>query len=531
MKTDQFILTQTKYLLLFFSFIVLAQLLFIISVKHYEYLSIIAVGAVITGCLHYMLSRNFMLTFLIPIMISTSHFYLISLFLIEHKLIFIYFLLLPIILAVLFKHTVLSMSLLLITTIECIVIVRYVQLTVQPMNNASLLIFTTVIIGMLVLLLFTFKVRSTELSILFKDQLPESTSTSGYLDLFFEYAQDAIAVFAIDMKILAVNPAFEELYLWKKEDCIGKRITLYHPSDEDNVTERIQLLLEGRHFKNLRTKEIRKDGTMFEAATTLAPIKDKNNNVIAISVIVRDMTERIQVERIKMEAIKLNAIGEMAASVAHEVRNPMTSINGFVQMMNNDPANPYRAFSEIMENEIKRINLIANEFLILSKPNIKERKQIDVEHLIMEVISHLEHELIAKDIGCDIYLAEYQTTVIGNEESLKQVFINLIRNAIDANPNKGSISFTNTILNDILTITIRDTGSGFHQETLDQLFTPFFTTKDGAAGLGLVISKKIILDHDGTIEINERAKQGAEITITLPISSFSKQDYTYTTTR
>lgn len=530
MKTDQFILTQTKYLLLFFSFIVLAQLLLTVSLKHYEYLSIIAVGAVITGCLHYMLSRNFMLTFLIPIIISTSHFYLISLFLIDHKLIFIYFLLLPIILAVLFKHTVLSLSLLLITTVECIVLFRNVQLSVQPMNNASLLIFITVIIGMLVLVLITFKMRSTELSILFKDQLPESTSTSGYLDLFFEHTQDAIAVFSIDQKVLAVNPAFEELYQWKKAECLGKRIQLYHPSEEENVVHRIQFLLEGRHFKNLRTKEIRKDGTMFEAATTLAPILDKNNNVIAISVIVRDMTERIQAERIKMEAIKLNAIGEMAASVAHEVRNPMTSINGFVQMMNNDPSNPYRAFTEIMENEIKRINLIANEFLILSKPNIKERKEIDLEHLIMEVISHLEHEIIANDIDCNIYLAEYQTTVIGNEESLKQVFINLIRNAIDANTNKGSITFINTISNDTLRITVKDTGSGFHQETFDQLFTPFFTTKDGAAGLGLVISKKIILDHDGTIEINERAKQGAEIIITLPISSFTKQDYTYTTT-
>lgn len=528
MKTDQFILTQTRYLLLFFSFIVLAQLLSPLYLRHYEYLSIIAIGAVITGCLHYMLYRKFMMNLLIPIIIGTSHFYLISLFFIDHKLVFIYFLLLPISLAILFKHTVLSILLLFITTIECIIIFNNVSLSLQPMNNASLLIFITVVIGMLVLIPFTVKVRSTELSLLFKDILPESTSTSGYLDLFFEHTQDAIAVFSIEQKVLAVNPAFEELYQWKKEECLGKRIQLYHPSEEASVIHRIQFLLEGRHFKNLRTKEIRKDGSMFEAATTLAPILDKNNKVIAISVIVRDMTERIQAERIKMEAIKLNAIGEMAASVAHEVRNPMTSINGFVQMMNNDPSNPYRAFTEIMENEIKRINLIANEFLILSKPNIKERKVIDVEQLIMEVISHLEHEILANEISCDIYLAEYQTTVIGNEESLKQVFINLIRNAIDANPNKGNISFINTISNDTLMITIRDTGAGFHQETLEQLFTPFFTTKDGAAGLGLVISKKIILDHDGTIEINECATEGAEVIITLPIRSFFKPECTNT---
>ena len=162
------------------------------------------------------------------------------------------------------------------------------------------------------------------------------------------------------------------------------------------------IFFKGKSFKNIHTTELRKDGTVFEAETTVAPIYDEDKKIIAISLIVRDITEKLQAERLKIEAIKLNAIGEIAASVAHEVRNPMTSVNGFVQMMNQDPENPYRAYTEMMESEIERINLIANEFLILSKPNIKERKEIDIENTIMEVIDLFEEKLAERQIGCSL---------------------------------------------------------------------------------------------------------------------------------
>jgi len=343
------------------------------------------------------------------------------------------------------------------------------------------------------------------------------SSKDGYLDLFFEHAHDAIAVFTLDQKLLAVNPAFEEMYGWKKEECIGKSIQLTPPSEFERIADRQKYLLQGRSFKHNRSRELRKDGTIFEAETTVAPIYDKNNEIIALSLITRDITERLQAERLRIEAIKLNAIGEIAATVAHEVRNPMTSVNGFVQLMNEDPENPYRTYTEIMENEIERINLIASEFLILSKPNIKQRKEIDVENKVIEVIDLFKPELKRRQIACSLYLAEYPTTVFGNEESLKQVFINLMKNAMEAVQDGGNITFFNSIVNNTISITLCDNGHGMNEETFEQLFIPFFTTKEGATGLGLVITKKIVLDHGGNIEFNAHRKQGTELTVTFPI--------------
>ena len=380
------------------------------------------------------------------------------------------------------------------------------------------------VIVMSLLFIFTVKIGPKMRKLLNEKEVMSVTLSSkdGYLDLFFEHAQDAIAVFTLDHKLLAVNPAFEEMYGWKKEECIGKSIQLTPPSEFAGIAERQKYLLQGRSFKNIRSKELRKNGTVFEAETTVAPIYDENNEIVALSLITRDITEKLQTERLKIEAIKLNAIGEIAATVAHEVRNPMTSVNGFVQLMNEDPENPYRAYTEIMESEIERINLIASEFLILSKPNIKQRKEVDVENKIIEVIDLFNPELKMRQIGCSLYLAEYPTTVFGNEESLKQVFINLMKNAMEAVQDGGNITFFNSIVNNTISITLSDNGHGMNEETFKQLFMPFFTTKEGATGLGLVITKKIVLDHGGNIEFNGHRKKGTELTVTFPIYSLNK---------
>ena len=127
-----------------------------------------------------------------------------------------------------------------------------------------------------------------------------------------------------------------------------------------------------------------------------------------------------------------------------------------------------------------------------------------------------------RQINCSLFLAEYPSTVFGNEESLKQVFINLMKNSLEAVQDGGTISFYNSIVNHTISITLTDNGHGMDQETFKQLFIPFFTTKDGATGLGLVITKKIVLDHGGKIDFNELRKKGTELTVTFPIYSLNK---------
>lgn len=527
MKNGQPIQSKNKYLIISFGFIVFIQLIASPFFEYQSYILPIASAAIFTlslfGLVHYSKLNQRIISWLI---ILGSNIYILSLLFVNADYPYLFFLFFPIIMSLTYHDKHLNITMLLLTTIELAVIWRVLGPYFHPIRDTKMIIHYSFlfIIVMSLLFIITLKIGPQMKKLLIEKEVMRITLSSkeGYLDLFFEHAQDAIAVFSLDQKLIAVNPAFEEMYGWTKEECIGKSIPLTPPSEFERIADRQKRMLQGRSFKNIRSKELRKDGTVFEAETTVAPIYDNNKELVALSLITRDITERLQAERLKIDAIKLNAIGEIAATVAHEVRNPMTTVNGFVQLMNEDPKNPYRAYTEIMESEIERINLIANEFLILSKPNIKQRKEIDVENKIIEVIDLFEAELKTRRINCSLYLAEYPTTVFGNEESLKQVFINLMKNSIEAVPDGGNIMFFNSIVNNMISINLSDSGHGLDEETSKQLFIPFFTTKEGATGLGLVITKKIVLDHGGTIEFNDRQKNGTELIVKFPIYSLNK---------
>ncbi len=523
MDNSQTLKLKNHYLIISFGIIVVLQL-FALPFLNSKYILPVIAGVpftlILLGLQNSERANHNIISWLI---IIGTNCYILALLFANADFPYLFFLLFPIVMSLVYHNKALHMILLAVTTIELGVIMKVLAPYFHLIRDAQMVIHYSFLFLIVLLILFmvTLKIfpKMKQLH-MEKELLSENLSSkNGYLDLFFEHAQDAIAVFNLDYKIIAVNPAFEDMYGWKQEECIGKSIPLTPPSEFKGIEERKKHLLQGKSFKNIHTTELRKDGTVFEAETTVAPIYDEDKKIIAISLIVRDITEKLQAERLKIEAIKLNAIGQIAASVAHEVRNPMTSVNGFVQMMNQDPENPYRAYTEMMESEIERINLIANEFLILSKPTIKERKVIDIENTIMEVIELLEEKLAERQISCSLYLTELQSTVFGNEESLKQVFINLMKNSIEAVQNGGNIMFWSSIDNNTISIVMSDNGHGMDENTFKQLFMPFFTTKEEATGLGLLITKKIVLDHGGNIEFNKRRRIGTEVTITFPLHS------------
>ena len=342
-------------------------------------------------------------------------------------------------------------------------------------------------------------------------------SKDSYLDLFFEHAEDAIFVFGLDQKIIAVNPAFEKIYGWNKTDCIGQLPKLYPSSEDVKVAERNKRVLQGKSYHLIRTKEMRKDGSIFDAELTITPIFNDQQDIIAITFISRDITLRLQAEQLLIDTEKVKAIGEIAASVAHEVRNPLTSISGFMQIMNNDPANPYQTFTDIMYSEINRIDLIISEFLVLSKPNLKKSTKFFIEQTLWDTIVMFEPEFRQRSIICESYIPVKTAMFNGNEDGMKQVFINLLKNACEAFDENGVISVTLTRQADFVRIAIRDNGTGMDQETMDNLYKPFFTTKQDGTGLGMMISKKIIVDQGGTMNVTSAINEGTEMVIMLPI--------------
>ena len=347
----------------------------------------------------------------------------------------------------------------------------------------------------------------------------ELLSQDSYLQLFFEHANDCIAVFGLDNRVIDVNPAFEEVYGWKKSECVGKIIPLVPPENSMDAENRYLELLEGKCVKVLETKDMKKDGTVFDVTISLSPIYNRKGEMVATSVISRDITNEKEHDQLKLQSEKLKLAGDIAAGVAHEIRNPLTVISGFVQMMNNDQNSIYHPYTEIIQSEIDRINLIISEFLVLSKPQAQQFKEISINQTIQNVIDFYHLEFLKYEISCSLHINGEHNIVLGNENQLKQVFINIIKNSIEAielNHCKGKLDVSiHQDSNQLIYIAITDNGIGMSNYLINRIFDPFFTTKDNGTGLGMLITKKIIQDHGGKIEIDSKEKYGTTINIHL----------------
>ncbi|WP_301107768.1 ATP-binding protein [Sporosarcina sp.] len=340
----------------------------------------------------------------------------------------------------------------------------------------------------------------------------------NYFDLFFKQSQDAISVFDLENRVITGNPAFEKLYGWSLEECVGEKIQFYPDSEIEKVEQRCELLKQGMSLANERVTEQRKDGSIFQAEISMTPIFNDQDEVMAFSYVTRDITSRLQLEQNKLEIERLQTMSMIAAVVAHEVRNPMTAITGFIQMMNQDSTNPYTSFTQVMEMEIKRVNQIVSDFLILSKPTLHNPSYFSITDTLKTAIEEFQEDFELRNIVLSSTFPEQELTFYGNQSSLKQVLYNVLTNSYDAIEQNGSICLSLNLREDTFSIRIQDDGEGMDNDTLEKLYMPFFSTKAEGTGLGMIISKKIIVDHKGTLEVDSLQSVGTTVTITLPLT-------------
>ncbi len=434
----------------------------------------------------------------------------------------IYFII-PIIAASLYNDTLSIIALSILTVIEVLLLTfvfnRFTSTSSLEYIHVSMVMFFALIMLLAVLHSLYFSNYWRQLELRNASMKKALVSKEGYLDLFFQAAKDAIAVFDFNGRIIAINPAFEQLYGWAADDCLGKEIALYPPEHAQAAEHRAEQVRLGESF-TLETEDIKKDGTRFPAQITLSPIFDASGQVIATSVISRDISYRKETERMLLQTEKLKMAGEIAAGVAHEIRNPMTVISGFVQMMHNDPNHRYPSYTSLMQSELDRINLIISEFLILAKPQAPERKPLEVGKILDECIFLFGPEFTVHNIVVKTDFSGGPFHAEGEEHHLKQVFINVLKNAIEAMDDGGTIWINATQLDaDKLTISFEDEGAGISEELIERVFEPFYTTKPTGTGLGLLISQKIIQEHGGSLAVENRPEQGACVIVTLPLTN------------
>ncbi|GAE30003.1 ATP-binding protein [Alkalihalobacillus hemicellulosilyticus] len=208
----------------------------------------------------------------------------------------------------------------------------------------------------------------------------------------------------------------------------------------------------------------------------------------------------------------------MAAGIAHEIRNPLTSLKGFLQLIQSGES-AKQIYYSIMSEEFSRIEIILNELLLLAKPQVKHLEKHDLNQILTQVKSILEPQCIIENVQIITDLTNGPVFVKCDENELKQVFINLIKNGIDAMPNGGEITIRSKMEDGDAIVEVIDQGTGISEDKLAKLGQPFYTTKEKGTGLGLMVTYGIIENLGGHVQVRSELNSGTTFQITLPIPS------------
>jgi two-component system, NtrC family, sensor histidine kinase PilS len=266
---------------------------------------------------------------------------------------------------------------------------------------------------------------------------------------------------------------------------------------------------------------VRSDGAEIFLGFSASQMKDPDGDVIGRVVIFQDLTPIKQMEERVRIADRLAGVGELAAGLAHEIRNPLASIAGSSQLLRESPDDA-ATLLEIIERESKRLNGLISDFLSYTATSLRAVATVPLTRLLHEVVAAVRAgEGREKGVRIE-YNASHELTVLGDAEQLKQVAWNLIRNAVQATPPDGRI-LVDTFEQirqgaRYVVMTIADSGAGIDAKDLGKIFNPFYTTKEGGTGLGLSISQRIVQYHNGFIEARSSAGEGSTFSVFLPAS-------------
>lgn len=311
------------------------------------------------------------------------------------------------------------------------------------------------------------------------------------------------------LNICEISPLACKLLNVEKKEVINKVIDKVFVGipDEHRIVQRT--LLDGITVTNYAVTWVINQ-QRYDLLIDSNVIRDEEGVVIGAYVVFKDVSNMRALEQQVHQNDRLKTLGQIAAGTAHEIRNPLTSIKGFLQilkgsLMENKLINELK-YTDIMLSEIERINKLVNEILLLSKPKDIQYAPTNVNQVLKEILPIIDNEALLHSVEVNIKIDKSIPLVIGDGELLKQVFLNLAKNGIEAMAGGGRLSIS-TMTNGKtrnIDISIRDSGPGIPNYIIDKIFDPFFTTKETGTGLGLSICQKIIHDINGHIRISSK---------------------------
>ena len=264
---------------------------------------------------------------------------------------------------------------------------------------------------------------------------------------------------------------------------------------------------------------VRTDGTTAPVNVSATDIVGEEGQYLGFIYVLQDLTELRRLELNVRQREKLAAIGNLAAGIAHEIRNPLSSIKGYVTYFGSlfEEGSENRKAAGIMIGEVDRVNRVISELLEFARPSDLKLQKTDLGELIDHSLRIVDHEAKYARVHIAKVFKEDIPKLIIDPDRFSQVLLNLLINAIQAMPKGGELSLTVEQEENRLLVHITDTGEGIAPENLADIFNPYFTTKRNGTGLGLAIVHKIIEDHGGTVRISSKLEMGTTVTLALPL--------------
>ncbi|MGG0720387.1 ATP-binding protein [Robertmurraya massiliosenegalensis] len=331
----------------------------------------------------------------------------------------------------------------------------------------------------------------------------------------FEETLEGLLLWNDEFEIVDVNPAGKKLFRGLKEDLVGHsllEILEKKQVNREEIEEHIKQLDLHGHATGILAITL-DNGVPLNVEYSTKQNVFSNLNLSTF----RDITDKLQIEEHLRKSDTLSVVGQLAAGIAHEIRNPMTALKGFIQLLEDPIADDHSMYFGVIKTELNRIDSIINEFLVLAKPQAMKYLEKDIVQIMRETIELLCPQAVLHNVQFQLDLKNNIPSIYCEPNQLKKVFINIIKNAIEVMSSGGYIHISMKEEEGYIYISIQDEGEGISPELLQKLGEPFYTTKEKGTGLGLMVSYRIIDEHKGKIEVESEKGKGTTFHIKLPI--------------
>jgi len=358
--------------------------------------------------------------------------------------------------------------------------------------------------------------------------LKEKEEAKNYLNNILESITSGVVVINLKGKITTINGAAQNMLGLASEEFNGKHFDdVFCSNTFRNIKIDFNSLIDISETDGLETVIWRKDKSRIHVKLSVSSVKDPTGSELGIVLDIQDITQMKSLEKQASRTGRLAAMGEMAANIAHEIRNPLGSIELFAGSLRKDLEgfNELKKIAEHISSGVSSINnIISNMLLFVNSHQKPEFQLVDICDILKNSLFFSDY-LLNWNNGIKLVTNFYSKPLIinGDSELLKQVSLNLILNAIQAMPNGGRLGISTRKVKGqkkgeyLAQIVFDDNGMGISMDNMSKIFNPFFTTKNRGTGLGLSIVHSIVKIHDGIIEIDNSARGGTVCIVTLPL--------------